>query len=166
MKNMSDNKSIWQQTDCFSFWHYTHHTATTDWHHRVQDYSKSTAGRSCVSCDCPFATEILPFMKFCAAQLAPSHLYPQILFPAPSLAQNETPCFHRTNIRTLYVLVEERREQLCIKPDRASYIKESYNSVPATALESSVPSEKAAAASTVILSGLRQYICSDSQHHN
>lgn len=39
MKNMSDNKSIWQQTACSSSWNCTHHIANAGWHHCMQDYS-------------------------------------------------------------------------------------------------------------------------------
>lgn len=80
-------------------------------------------------------------MKFSfIVQLALGHLYPQILFPVPSLSENEAPHFHRTNIRAFQVvLVEERREQLCMKADAVSYRKRSCNFVPATVRASNVP---------------------------
>lgn len=77
-------------------------------------------------------------MKFSCIAAGPDHLYTQILFQLLSLSQNEeVPRFHRTNVKAFYiVLVEKRREQLCIKADAVSYIKESCNFVPAMVRES------------------------------
>lgn len=107
--HMSDNKSIWQQTDCFSFWHCTHHIANIDWHHCIQDYSKSTEERSSVSCDCLLVTDILPHL-WNSLVLHRWHLaistpkYPSQYYPFPKMKLHAFTDKHQS----ILILVEER----------------------------------------------------------